>query len=97
MCFLNMENTCDGRLKLCIIMGTMSFTDAQTLYSFCVKNMLTVTIPGQPLNVEAGNKGRWGGGGGEKKGRFRIQRNNSRWLQMCLTALCNKLLLPVSN
>lgn len=75
-------------------MGTKSFTDAQTLYSFCVKNMLTVTIPGQRLNVEAGHKGRRGGGGG---GRFRIQRNSSRWLQMCLTALCNKLLLPVSN
>lgn len=27
-------------------------------YSFCVKNKLTVTIPGQSLNVEAGNKRR---------------------------------------
>lgn len=53
-----MKNTCDGRFKLCIIMGTKSFTDAQTFYSFCVKNKLTVTIPGQSLNVEAGNKRR---------------------------------------
>lgn len=29
--FLNMENTCDGRLTLCIITGTESFTDAQCI------------------------------------------------------------------